>query len=81
MSVLNNKLNTKNIVTTGKSGILFIGDGMSIPTEVSARIFQGQQKGQTGEENNLSWHKFPYVGLSKTYSVDFQVFTFTSSFN
>ncbi|EDV26295.1 uncharacterized protein TRIADDRAFT_54135 [Trichoplax adhaerens] len=72
-NVLKQKLNAKNIEKTGKNAILFIGDGMSIPTEVCARIFQGQKRGQTGEENNLSWQLFPNVGLSKTYSVDFQV--------
>ncbi|KAF5271194.1 hypothetical protein FQA39_LY08201 [Lamprigera yunnana] len=56
-----------------KNVILFIGDGMSIPTTTAARIHLGQRKGQTGEETQLSFDTFPYIGLSKTYCVDKQV--------
>lgn len=42
-----------------------MGDGMSIATITAARIYQGQLKGQRGEEDQLSFEKFPYVGLSK----------------
>lgn len=53
--------------------ILFIGDGMSVATVTAARIYQGQQRGGSGEENSLSFEKFPHVGLAKTYNVDKQV--------
>lgn len=56
-----------------KNVIFFIGDGMSIPTLSAARAHLGQRNGQTGEEVQLSFEKFPYVGLSKTYCVDNQV--------
>lgn len=46
---------------------------MSIPTVTAARIRLGQLKGRHGEESQLSFEKFPYVGLSKTYCVDKQV--------
>lgn len=52
--------------------ILFVGDGMGISTIAAARIREGQLKGQTGEENALSFERFPYVSLSKTYSTDGQ---------
>jgi alkaline phosphatase len=52
--------------------ILFVGDGMGLSTIAAARIREGQLKGRTGEENALSFERFPYVSLSKTYSVDGQ---------
>src|SRR4249919_1783626 len=55
-----------------KNVILFVGDGMGLSTVAAARILEGQLKGQTGEENSLSFERFPYVSLSKTYSVDGQ---------
>ena len=53
--------------------ILFIGDGMSLTTVTAARILEGQQQGLLGEENSLSFEKFPFSGLAKTYAVDAQV--------
>ena len=50
-----------------KNVILFIGDGMNLPTVTAARIFEGQIRGLKGEENILSFEKLPYVALSKTY--------------
>jgi len=52
--------------------ILFVGDGMSLPTVAAARILDGQRKGRTGEENRLSWEHFPATALSKTYNTDQQ---------
>jgi len=52
--------------------ILFIGDGMSLPTVAAARIREGQLHGQPGEENQLSFEQFPYTALSKTYNTDSQ---------
>ena len=57
-----------------KNVILFVGDGMSIPTITAARIFDGQKKGVDGESNSLSFETLlPYVALSKTYTHDSQV--------
>ncbi|KAJ3645658.1 hypothetical protein Zmor_023299 [Zophobas morio] len=50
-----------------KNVILFLGDGMSIPTISAARVYVG------GEEKQLSFDTFPYTGLSKTYCIDHQV--------
>ena len=52
--------------------ILFIGDGMGVSTVTAARILEGQRRGESGEENLLSFERFPYVALSKTYSVNQQ---------
>ncbi|RLV60194.1 alkaline phosphatase [Parashewanella curva] len=55
-----------------KNVILFVGDGMGVSTVTAARIRDGQNKGMKGEENNLSFDKFPFAGLAKTYNVDAQ---------
>lgn len=55
-----------------KNVILFIGDGMGISTLTASRIFEGQQRGESGEENRLSFENFPYSALSKTYSANQQ---------
>ncbi len=52
--------------------ILFIGDGMGVTTVTAARILAGQQRGEPGEENLLSFEHFPYVALSKTYNTNQQ---------
>ncbi|XP_001648006.2 alkaline phosphatase [Aedes aegypti] len=58
-----NQLNTK----VAKNVILFMGDGLSIPTLAATRVFLGD------ESTELSFEKFPYVGLSKTYCTNVQV--------
>jgi alkaline phosphatase len=56
-----------------KNVILFIGDGMGISTITAARIFDGQSRGETGEENSLPFEHFPNVALVKTYNSNQQV--------
>ncbi|NVJ69523.1 MAG: alkaline phosphatase [Alphaproteobacteria bacterium] len=63
------KVNTKR----AKNVILFIGDGMGISTLTAGRILEGQLAGHSGEENYLSFERFPNTGLVKTYNVDAQV--------
>ncbi len=55
--------------------ILFVGDGMGIATITAARILDGQLKKSPygGEENVLSFEKFPYLAHSKTYQANQQV--------
>lgn len=61
-------------VRKAKNIILFVGDGMSVPTVTAARIFEGQKRGVDGESNKLSFEALmPYVALSKTYTHDSQV--------
>src|SRR5690606_9617177 len=55
-----------------KNVILFLGDGMSLTTVAAARIFEGQRNGRPGEENLLSWERFPHTAFSKTYNTDAQ---------
>lgn len=55
-----------------KNVILFVGDGMGISTVTAARILDGQQRGEQGEENTLSFGNMPFAALAKTYNVDAQ---------
>ena len=55
-----------------KNLILFVGDGMSLTTVAAARILEGQQQGQSGEEHRLAWENFPDTALSRTYNTDSQ---------
>jgi alkaline phosphatase len=55
-----------------KNVILFVGDGMGISTVTAARILEGQQRGQSGEENRLSFEEFPYSALVRTSSANQQ---------
>ncbi|XP_017150765.1 membrane-bound alkaline phosphatase [Drosophila miranda] len=56
-----------------KNVIMFLGDGMSLSTVAAARIHKGQLKGNPGEEDSLSFEKFPYSGISRTYCSNAQV--------
>ena len=67
---LSKKLEPNN--NRARNVILFVGDGMGISTVTAARILEGQLRGENGEENRLSFEKFPYLALSKTYSVNQQ---------
>lgn len=55
-----------------KNVILFIGDGMGVSTLTASRILEGQLRGESGEENLLSFEQFPFSALSRTYSVNQQ---------
>ncbi len=67
----------QSVITEGpqraKNVILFIGDGMGISTITAARIYAGQKRGETGEENLLSFERFDNVALVKTYNTNAQV--------
>ncbi len=63
------RLNTRK----ARNVVLFLGDGMSLTTVVAARIFAGQQRGESGEENLLAFERLPWSGLVKTYNVNLQV--------
>ena len=70
---LHENLSRSQIGEKAKNIILFVGDGMGISTVTAARIYEGQLHGMQGEENILSWEKFPNVALSKTYNTNQQV--------
>jgi len=56
-----------------KNVILFIGDGMGMSTITAARVYKNQLEGGYGEESELSFEQFPFLGLSRTYGVNYQV--------
>lgn len=55
-----------------KNVILFVGDGMDPTTVSAARIFDGQSRGEQGEENFLAFERYPHVALAKTYNTNAQ---------
>ncbi|WP_417813527.1 alkaline phosphatase [Thalassospira alkalitolerans] len=70
---LQQKLHEQVNTNRAKNVILFVGDGMSIPTVTAARIYEGQKRGVDGESNSLVFGTFPNVALSKTYTHDAQI--------
>lgn len=60
------------IKTPARNVILFVGDGMGISTVTAGRIFEGQLRGGSGEENDLAFETLPYAALAKTYNTDQQ---------
>lgn len=70
-SVLDKKSQYKR-TNKAKNVILFVGDGMGVSTLTASRIRQGQLENKPGEEGYLSFEKFPYSALVKTYNVDGQ---------
>jgi len=56
-----------------KNIIYFVGDGLGVSTHTMSRIYKGQKKGKTGEEESLVWEDWDYSGLIKTYNTDTQV--------
>ncbi|XP_001953426.3 alkaline phosphatase [Drosophila ananassae] len=66
---LEQQLESKSRLNTqlARNVMLFIGDGMSIPTITAGRVYLG------GEEKQFAFEQFPYVGLSKTYCANMQV--------
>ncbi|XP_014669389.1 PREDICTED: alkaline phosphatase-like [Priapulus caudatus] len=72
-ALLNKYLHTEYNCGVAKNAILFIGDGMGLPSQFAGRILKGQMEGKTGEEEFLEWEKWQHTGLAKTYNTDFQV--------
>ena len=52
----------KPIDGPAKNVILFVGDGMSIPTVTAARIYEGQKRGVNGESDLLTIDTFQLCG-------------------
>jgi len=71
-TALSAKINHIKNTSKAKNIILFVGDGMGVSTVTAARILDGQNKGATGEENQLSFDKFHNSGLVKTYNTNSQ---------
>lgn len=64
-SSLKRNLERKENVGIAKNVVFFLGDGMSLATITAARIYKGQKNKNSGEEQFLSFEKFPYVSLAK----------------
>ncbi|MDN2483395.1 alkaline phosphatase [Vibrio agarivorans] len=58
---------------TAKNVIVVVGSGMGVTTLTASRIYEGQKRGELGEDNYLSFERFPYTSLLKTYSTNMQV--------
>lgn len=67
------RLNQPRIEGRARNVILFVADGMDISTLTAARILDGQQRGQSGEENYLSFETWGHSALIKTYNENAQV--------
>ena len=65
---LENKLKQTHNTKVAKNIILFLGDGMSIPTLAATRVYLG------GEEQRLFFEQFPYTGLAKVILFFFWLF-------
>lgn len=61
-------------VNTGKAKnvIVFVADGNGVNSNAALRIYDGQQKGMSGEDNVLSYEALPNLALVKTYNTDAQ---------
>ena len=59
----------RSIPEKARNVVMFLGDGMSIPTLAAARTLLGQRNGRPGEEEELSFESFPTAGLVKVKCV------------
>jgi len=76
-ALLAEKEKLKQQYGTARNIIFFLGDGMSIPTLMAARVEQGRRNKIAGpEKEQLSFEKFPFVGLSKV-NMTTQLISFT----
>ena len=73
VDLIKENMKRKPIAKTAKNVIMFLGDGLSVPTVTATRILEGQLRGEIGEKNWLSYEKFPHTALCKTYNMDRQV--------
>lgn len=62
------KLKYVNKKGVAKNIIMFLGDGLSLPTLTASRIYKGQMK-SSGENEYLSFERFPFVGMSKVSKI------------
>jgi alkaline phosphatase len=71
-ATLQKMLSLEPNLNLAKNVIFFISDGMDPTIANVTRIFEGQLRGNSGEENFLSFEQFPYIAVSKTYSTNAQ---------
>lgn len=65
-------LDQQEILNTNvaRNVIMFLGDGMGVPTSTAGRILKGQMMGNSGEETEAAMDSFPHTGFSRTYALD-----------
>lgn len=66
-NLLDKKINQKQNLNRAKNLVIFIGDGMGLSTLMATRSYMNDV------QTELSFEKFPYSGLSKTYCINYQV--------
>jgi alkaline phosphatase len=66
-NLLYKKVHQKINTNKAKNLVIFIGDGMGLSTQMAARAYIAD------EQTELSFEKFPFSGLSKTYCINYQV--------
>lgn len=71
-ATLKQRLAIRRIDHLAKNVILMVGDGNDPTTVIATRIYDGQLKGNPGEENVLSYEHLPHVAYSKTYNTNAQ---------
>ena len=59
-------------VNKAKNVILMVADGNGVTSVYATRIFEGQMMGKSGEGHDLSYEKYPYLSLAKTYNSNAQ---------
>lgn len=64
---LDEKINQKPNLNRAKNLVILIGDGMGLSTLMATRSYIKDV------QTELSFEKFPYSGLSKTYCINYQV--------
>jgi alkaline phosphatase len=64
------RLALRPIEGRARNVILFVGDGMSIPTITASRIYEGQSRGVDGASNALTIDGLPYSALVRTYTAN-----------
>lgn len=66
-NLLYNKVHKKLNTNKAKNLVIFIGDGMGLATLMATRSYMNDV------QTELSFEKFPYSGLAKTYCINYQV--------
>ncbi|CAN0039259.1 unnamed protein product, partial [Chrysoparadoxa australica] len=72
-SELADRLNRPRREGRARNVILFVADGMNVSTITAARILDGQNRGNPGEENYLPFETWGHSALIKTYNENAQV--------
>ena len=72
-SELADRLNRPRREGRARNVILFVADGMNVSTITAARILDGQNQGNPGEENYLPFETWGHSALIKTYNENAQV--------